>query len=635
MTTLLETPDDGRRIGWPERVALAAILILLLAFAVRQVGSHDLGFHLRAGEQILAGEGWPRHDTFTYTVNDHEYLDTSWGYQVVVAAVHRVSGTRGLVLLHAFLILGVFVAVYLSGRSIGADRTSLLGLLLLSVLISEIRFEVRPEVFSWVFLVLTLHLLHRHASGRQVPLWALPILQLLWVNTHGLFVLGLGAIACFVVGLSIRDRRLDRHLLLASGLAVAVTLINPYGFRGAIFPLTLMTRFQSANVFSSEIGEFFSPLAVRQLVNHPRLAMNLLWLLVALAVLAIPKMLRGRRYPLVALVVVFLPLALVAVRNVPLLAIACVPGIAWALPLGRWVDLLAIPRRRLFHATFWVAVVSISMVASLRVVHDGWYVADRRKSRFGTSWNRIRLPVDAAEYSRTARLRGRVLNNLGFGGYLMWSLPAQVYIDSRLEVMGESFYEEYKASFESNRALQETASQWGVGWIVVPIRAYPFVIQRMARNPDWILAYIDQISVIWVSRQLHPGFVPDASIENLRGIGELPESEMIPGLGTIPRASGLRHWVGGMFSRQAFPTAEYRIGQLHYCRGEPTPAAHHFAAAISESHGAYPEIYNNLGTMFLAREQFEKAVRCYEVVLEDDPGNAFALKKLNEARGQE
>ena len=93
------------------------------------------------------------------------------------------------------------------------------------------------------------------------------------------------------------------------------------------------------------------------------------------------------------------------------------------------------------------------------------------------------------------------MNDLAFGGYLMWRLPTQVYIDSRLEVIGESFYEQYKASFESNRALEATASQWGIGWIVVPILQYPFVIQRMARNRDWILAHVDQISVIWVSRR--------------------------------------------------------------------------------------------------------------------------------------
>jgi len=618
-----------------ERVALGAILVLLAVFAVRQIGSHDLGFHLRAGEQILDGGGWPRHDTFTYTVNDHEYLDTSWGYQVVVTTVHRLAGTRGLVLLHALLILGVFLAIYRTGRSIGADRTSLLGLLLLSTLISEIRFEVRPEVFSWVFLVVTLHLLHRHAGGRAVPLWALPLLQLLWINTHGLFVLGWGAMACFSAGLWIRDRKLDRRLLLASALAVAVTLINPYGWRGAIFPLTLMTRLQEQNVFGSEIGELLSPIAVRQLVNHPRLAISLLWMLVGLAILAIPRMIRGRRFHLVALVAAFLPLSLLAVRNVPLLAIAVVPGIAWALPLGRFSDAVAGRRARVLRAAFMAAVVSVALIASLRVVHDAWYVADRRQTRFGTGWNRLRLPVDATEYARREGLNGRVLNDLGYGGYLMWALPAQVYIDSRLEVMGENFYARYKSNFESNRALDEVAKRWEIGWIVVPIRAYPYVVQRMARNPAWILAYIDHLSVVWVRRSLHPGFVPDASIERLRGFSAPPSIDTLPGLGAGPRAAGLRHWVSGVFRRQAFPTAEYRTGLFHYFRGEPTPAANHFANAISESRGAFPEIYNNLGTMLLTLRRFEEAASCYEVVLDDDPDNAYARAKSEQARRRE
>ena len=81
------------RLSWPHQVALGLVLVLIGLFALRQVSSPDIGFHLRAGNYILSGNGWPPNDPFTYTVTDHAYLDTSWGYQVLLALVERMRET--------------------------------------------------------------------------------------------------------------------------------------------------------------------------------------------------------------------------------------------------------------------------------------------------------------------------------------------------------------------------------------------------------------------------------------------------------------------------------------------------------------------------------------------------------------
>src|SRR5262245_60469791 len=50
------------------------VLSLLVLLAFRQVGSLDIGFHLKAGERLLAGDGWPRTDPFTFTLSDRPYI---------------------------------------------------------------------------------------------------------------------------------------------------------------------------------------------------------------------------------------------------------------------------------------------------------------------------------------------------------------------------------------------------------------------------------------------------------------------------------------------------------------------------------------------------------------------------------
>ena len=98
------------------RVALVAVFGLLAVLATRQVSSLDVGFHLKAGEHLLAGNGWPDTDPFTFTVNAHPYIDTSWGYQVVLAVLERTFGPAGLVLFHAALVLAALSLLWATAR---------------------------------------------------------------------------------------------------------------------------------------------------------------------------------------------------------------------------------------------------------------------------------------------------------------------------------------------------------------------------------------------------------------------------------------------------------------------------------------------------------------------------------------
>src|SRR5262245_12787622 len=116
-------------------LSLAFLLIGLLAF--REVGSVDVGFHLRAGNQILSGEGWPRHDSFTYTVNDHDYVDTSWGFQVLAAVAERAGGSGGLVLFVVAVVLATFAVLCRTALLARPDPVALAVLVALGGLASE------------------------------------------------------------------------------------------------------------------------------------------------------------------------------------------------------------------------------------------------------------------------------------------------------------------------------------------------------------------------------------------------------------------------------------------------------------------------------------------------------------------
>src|SRR5262249_39360391 len=228
------------------------------------------------------------------------------------------------VLFHAGMVIFAFVMLVRTARLRPLDPLALVGVLALGTVASELRFEARPELLSYCFLVLVLHLLHRRSLGLASPIWLLPLLHLLWVNCHSLFVTGWVAMACFVIGGRIRRGRFDPPLVAWSLGAVAATLINPYGLRGVLFPFTLASRFSAQTPFAQSIGEFVSPFALKLTENFPFYPMTPIYGFRLLALLALPALFvlfHRRHWESLLLIVAVFPLAAGMIRNMPLFVI--------------------------------------------------------------------------------------------------------------------------------------------------------------------------------------------------------------------------------------------------------------------------------------------------------------------------
>ena len=621
-------------MSWPARVTLGIIFVLLALFAMRQVASLDTGFHLTAGNSILAGEGWPDTDRFTFTVTDHDYVDTSWGYQVLLALIERAFGAPGMVLFHVLLLLATFALLFFTVRLSGDDHAGLLPLLFLGVLAGEMRYEVRPELLSYFFLALVLYLLHRHAEGRSTPLWLLPAIFLVWANCHSLFVLGWAALGCFVVGSWLRDRRIDRSLLGWVAASIGVGLINPYGWKGLVFPFTLSTRFAGNNVFAQGIGEFQSPFDLPVTAARPFFPWTpiLAYLtLFAIVVLTLWPLLRGRRYFSFLLALPFLFLSAQMVRNVPLLVVVCLPGAVWGLASSRVLQRRARDARkvRLARQAIVALVALAAVLLGLRVYNDAYYVDARRADRFGLAWNRQALPMDATDYLKQADLGGRGLNHLNYGGWLMWASKEPVFIDGRLEVIGEEFFGYYRTALSSEGALESAVRRHEIGWIFFPFKVGRKLLQSLSSDPRWRLVYYDQMAAIFVRTEQFRAEMLHESVRALATPPAAPDLSDLPGLGR-PRIGPLRHQLAGLVSRQSYPDASFGRGLFHYFRRSARRAAPYFAESVRESGGVYYEVYHNLGAALFLLGRDHGARECYRIVVAEVPGNENARERLEQ-----
>jgi hypothetical protein len=599
---------------------------LALVLSLRQVGSPDLGFHLRTGDYILAGHGFPRTDPFTETMRTHRYTDTSWGYDVLVASIYRLGGAPSLVILHAGLILFIFFMLYRTTRLGRGDPTTLVLYFLAGVVAMETRFETRPEILSYAFLAVLLHLLHRYALGQRVHLWALPVVMLVWSNAHSLYVLGWAAMAAFVGGLWLARKRFDMALARWCVLAVLVALLNPYGWRAIVFPFTLLTRFGEQNPFAQTIGELVSPFALRTFAQFPFYPELSIWTFRVLAVLSVPAVLvlaRQKRWWMVLLWLAVGSLSAKMLRNMPLFMVGMLPGLVWALPLDRGLTWFRVSqsRRRVVAHAFTAFAILFALGLGLRVVHNAYYIDARRPERFGLDWSATRLPIEAADFARSAHLPGTMLNHLNLGGYLMWALPEPVFIDARTEVVGESFYRYYLNVFHSEAALEACVAEHRVGWIVFPFLEEMELLRRLSRDTRWTLVHVDPVAVIFARASSNA--VPPAALERPPDI----DPATLPALGGRPRPSRVGRWLSGFATTQEFPFDAYQRGLFYTIRGEMGPAAGWLAESIRQSNGAYYETYLQLAQVLDQLGRRELARRAFRVVLDEEPSNRIALKR--------
>jgi tetratricopeptide (TPR) repeat protein len=257
---------------------LDGLLLLLLVAIVFLLGCYEMGdsdiwWHLRGGQWILENGRVPHLDPFTFGSADKLWVDIHWSYEVILSLAYGAGGVAALVLLGATAGAGAFVAVLTARRREWPVAAVALCWLPVFVLVC-FRLDPRPEIFSLLYLGCYLALLWR-VEERPRFAWLLPVVQVLWVNVQGLFVLGPVLLGMFLAahGARLLWRRVQgpwtwtpaekRWWLHVGGAAVGVglaCLVNPYFLRGALFPFDLFPKVADPkNPYKQYIDELKSP----------------------------------------------------------------------------------------------------------------------------------------------------------------------------------------------------------------------------------------------------------------------------------------------------------------------------------------------------------------------------------------
>ena len=626
-------PGTGATPGgrWPPRLALLLVLVLATALAWREETSLDYGFHVATGRYILEHRAWPRTDPFTYTVADHPYIDMHGLTQIALALAEGAGGLRAVGLFRVAMILATTGILWAHAARRGRHAAAFLAVFFtLGLLAWEQRFFARPELATFLFLAVELWLLRRHAEdGRARWLYTLPVLQLAWVYAHALSLFGVAVTGLYAVCGLATHRRRDRTPWLALALMIVALALNPYGPRGIAFLWNLRTRLEAANVFAGSISELGSPFAPGTPGLFPFLAFKAFFGLGLLCVLA--SLIR-RRLALfdLALVAVFLWLAATAVRNIGLSVVAALPVFLGA--THAVAERVARPARRhrrasrrasLLRTAATALALAFPAVVIAGVLAGGYYVRDRRPGQFGSAFSPGTYPLRTVDFIVEHGLRGPLYNHLNFGGYLIGRLwPAErVYIDGRLEVIGEEFFAEYKAVNE------------GPGWAAMMRRHDPNLalvphtsldlVKRLAADPEWGLVEVDGVAALFL--RARPENIALIAAAGARFAAEnRPAEAGEDALAPRPRPPAIVRW----FTPRRFPWEAWGRGNGLLGLGLTEAARREYRRALVESRVDEIPLVTNYAAACFRLGRHAEARAWYRHLLALDPGNRLARDRL-------
>ncbi len=506
-----EGVEAPRPLAWTFSfpVLLGAMLVAGTWAGVRlRLPDPDTWWHVAVGQSILALRALPVRDVYSFTAHGSPWIAYEWLGEVVMAVGARAGGLEGmeslLFALSGILILLLWAFAYLHCRNVKAASIACVLLLPLAGVV----FSLRPQLLGYVFLLLTLIVLEKYRQGSRKILWVLPPLFVLWVNTHGSFVLGLFVIALYLAsGLWgfeygpvetvqwTKRQRIELELVFLLSL-VALT-VTPYGTKLAAYPLE-MALLQPLNI--ANIAEW-QPLSFKLAIAKFLLGL-LLAFLVTQWVVRMKWKLRDLALFLSALVATCLHL-----RFTFFLVAATAPVLAKL--AGRWMDGYQPQKDRYALNAFLLAALVTVVVTTF---------PSRRKLDQLVAEN---YPAGAVRYLQIHPPVPHLLNEFGWGGYLIWKLgPKQkVFIDGRTDLY------EYAGIFSDYLHLERLAPdtpfilrKYRVGACLirpdVPLATF------LAASKRWQRVYQDGVAVLYVKRNKVPGKYSESQASQ-RGLAKM------------------------------------------------------------------------------------------------------------------
>jgi hypothetical protein len=359
------------------------------------------------------------------------------------------------------------------------------------------RLEIRPEGISYMLFAIFIFLGYLRRDKKisfATLLLILAPLQLLWVNTHIFFIMGVGIALMFLLdALLQKELRIKKYLTEWGIVVVVLTLIsfvNPFFAKGFIAPFLILKEYGYMIVENQTI--FFMQKRASEFAYMYTHIVSV-FVIVSLIPIARKRALRKN-----ALIVVLTLLSMGAsywmIRMIPFFGLVSVVYFSLIITL-------LVGKNKLSAISQYISYICIGIIVVLMLIPNTPFSA--RRQAFG-----IGVPPTlnaSAQFFKDAELSGPVFNNYDIGGFLIYHLypDEKVFVDNRPESYSVDFFRNTYIPMQEDETVWEEVDTTHNFKVIYFFRhdrtpwAQPFLIERI-KDPQWIPVFVDAYTIILV-----------------------------------------------------------------------------------------------------------------------------------------
>jgi len=470
---------------------LLFVLSFIIFFRPITAINEDLGRHILLGKIIFNTRQVPKVNLLSYSHPNHPFINTHWLSEVVYYTVSQIGGfdlllvINTIVIYSAFLILLVFAA-----RSY--SKSAILIVLTLYIFLIIPRTDIRPEIFSTIFIALFVTTLGSLRKNIIKATFLLFFIELLWVNTHIYFFIGPALVGIYLLdslfssGLHISSRVKQFCYLL--GAVLLATLFNPNGVKGALVPFTVFQNYGFPVLENESIFTIFT-------IFHEQSILFPLLVIVSLLVLMLFMWRHVKRLDWL-IVIPFSLAAVLVFRNIIPFIFATFLIYVFVLDLyiKKWSPLLkSLPSKPL------IFLYPLSLFMMLLIIYQAYM-------GFSVGFGAKIHAKDAVDFIQNNNIDGNLFNDFNIGGYLSYRLyPRLIYVDNRPEAYPQLFPKDiYLPMLKDPKIFETENNKYRFNGVILSYwDKTPFkneLLSYLLNGSDYVLVYLDYYSVVLVHK---------------------------------------------------------------------------------------------------------------------------------------
>ena len=464
---------------------------------------YDFWWHIAVGKEIVNSGTIPTIDVYSYTETGQPYpsYQMFWLMEIVMYGIYKTGGPALVIFIQSVMITSAyFVLFWICKLTSSSWRIAAVSVLFAAALgLND--WNVRPQGITFLLASLFLLAIYQYRKDAHWEwLVIIPVCMLIWVNSHGTFIIGLVLVGIWwgqEIWTIIRHRifikqPVEFRPVVVSGITFGMTLViclfNPRGLGIINYLQTLTSNSAVQNLVTEwappNFGTWMGVLFFCGLIGS------------ALLLILSPK--RPDFFQLTTFLV-FGILGLRTSRGSVWFGLVMAPIIA--------AHLAAIVKRyqktdkhpgneegsRLLNIVFFVIVIGMGLI-SLPWLKSNLPLPSEKAGLLSSE-----TPVLATQFLLEENLPGRLFNSMSFGSYLIWAAypKYQVFTDSRIELFPEDVWLDYLKISNAEGNWEELLGSYGVNTLLLSPIEQPALVKAAMESGEWEIVYQDASAILF------------------------------------------------------------------------------------------------------------------------------------------